>query len=122
MSKEWRKSFSNKLLNFGVKIIKLANKLPKTPAGFAIASQLVKSGISIGANFFEAQDASSRPDFINKMSISLREARETAYWLDLIKLSDMLNGKDLDEAIIECQEIIAILAKSVKSSKSNFKK
>jgi len=108
-----------RFLKFSVRIIRLANKLPKTPAGFAVASQLIKSGTSIGANYYEAQDASSRNDFLNKISISLREARETHYWLMVIKLSQLLPGDLVDPEIVECNEIISILVKSVKTTKKN---
>lgn len=52
----WKRGFSEKLLKLGVRVIKLVNKFPKTPAGFAIASQLIRSATSVGANFLEAQD------------------------------------------------------------------
>ena len=115
---EWKRLFAERLLNFSVRIILLVSKLPKTPAGFAIANQLVKSGTSIGANFMEAQDASSLKDFIQKLSISLREARETDYWLKVIEKAGLLGSKDIEGELEECNEIIAILAKSIKSSKS----
>ena len=74
-----------RLLSFSVKIITLASKLPRTPSGFAIAGQIIRSGTSIGANCEEAQDSSSRKEFLNKINISLKEARETYYWLKVIK-------------------------------------
>lgn len=70
---------------FAIKIIKLSGHLPRTPAGFVIAEQLIGCGTSVGANTVEAQDASSRKDFINKMSIALRECRESKYWLSIIQ-------------------------------------
>lgn len=116
-NQEWKRSFARRLLLFGVAIIKLVSKLPKTPAGFAIASQLIKAATSIGANFQEAQDASSMRDFIQKLSISLREAKETLYWLQVISLSGLLKEEELAEESMECQEITAILVSSIKSSK-----
>ena len=119
-NKEWKKLFLERLLRFAVRIIKLANKLPKTPAGFAIASQLIKAGTSIGANAEEAQDASSYKDFVQKMSISLREARETRYWLKVIRTAELLRSDDMDSELSECRELVAILTTSVKSSKAKF--
>lgn len=119
-NKEWKKAFLERLLNFSVRIIKLANKLPRTPAGFAIASQLIKAGTSIGANSEEAQDASSSKDFIQKISISLREARETRYWLKVIQKAGLLSSVDIIRDLNECGEIVAILITSVKSSKNRF--
>ena len=118
--KKWKDQFAERLVNFAVRIILLANMLPKTPAGFAIANQLIKAATSIGANFIEAQDASSSKDFIQKLSISLREARETWYWLTVIKKAGLLNGDMLDSEIIESEEIIAVFVKSIKSSKSKL--
>lgn len=120
-NKEWKKEFSDRLLKFAVQIILLANELPKTPAGFAIAAQLVKAATSIGANFGEAQNASSRSDFIHKMSISLREATEAQYWLKIIVISGLLQKEKVDNKLLECEEIIKILTTSVKSSKKNEK-
>jgi four helix bundle protein len=115
---EWKKLFLERLLRFSVRIVLYANMLPKTPAGFAIAAQVVKSGTSIGANFSEAQDASSLKDFIQKLSISLREARETYYWLRVINETGLLSQSDKD--MDECNEIIAVLTSIIKSSKSKL--
>src|SRR3989344_1377006 len=71
------KNFLDRLLKFSVSVINLSNQLPKTPAGFAIASQFIRSGTSIGANVEEAQDASSAKDFIQRLSIALREEKDT---------------------------------------------
>lgn len=117
-NKEWKKKFLERLLKFAVRIIILASKLPKNAAGFAIAMQAIKAGTSIGANVEEAQDASSRKDFIQKLSISLREAKETRYWLKVIKEAGLLDASLVNRELVECEEIIAILTSIVKSSKS----
>lgn len=119
-NKEWKREFSEKLLNFGTRVIKLVNKFPKTPAGFAIASQLIRSATSIGANFLEAQDASSRKDFTQKLSIALREAKETLYWLRIVKMTELISEDLLGKEIEEINEIVAILVSSVKSSKAKL--
>jgi four helix bundle protein len=118
--KEWKNKFRERLLNFSVEIIKLTSKLPKNSAGFAISSQLIKSATSIGANVEEAQDASSRKDFVQKLTIALRESRETKYWLTLIEMSDMITKDAFNNSSKECSEIIAILSSSVKSSKAKL--
>jgi four helix bundle protein len=120
VKQKWRYEFSNRLLKFSVTIILLADKLPKTPAGFAIAQQIVRSGTSIGANFIEAQDASSLKDFIQKLSISLREARETEYWLKVCKDTPLLEKASVEIALSEGNEIIAILVDSIKSAKKKL--
>ncbi len=66
-----------RLLKFSVKIIALSSKLPKTPAGYAIASQIVRSGCSVGANCEEAQNSISAKEFLHSVNIALKEARET---------------------------------------------
>lgn len=117
---EWKLLFRERLIKFAVKIVLLANKLPKTPAGFAIASQLVKAGTSIGANFIEAQDASSLKDFVQRLSISLREARETYYWLVIIKETGLLSQSNIESELKEVDELIAILISSIKKVKEKI--
>ncbi len=114
---EWRNRFVDRLLDFSTKVVLLSNTLPKTPAGFAIANQVVRSGTSIGANFIESQDASSTKDFIQKLSISLREARETWYWLKVIERTELLAYDDIKETLLECNELTAILVQSIKKAK-----
>ena len=104
-------------LKFSVSIIQLVSLLPKNAAGFAIANQLIRSGTSIGANIEEAQDAASRKDFIRGLVISLKEARETEYWLRVIKDAELISGSKLDEGLQEVNELIKILTTIVKKSK-----
>lgn len=109
---------ADRTLQFGVRIIKLANTLPKSPAGYATANQIVRSGTSIGANIQEAQGGFSKRDFIYSMQISLKEARETNYWLKTIIASELLKEKLLLELLRESEEIIKILVTIVKNSKN----
>jgi four helix bundle protein len=74
---------------FALRIIKLYQGLPRNEVGRVIGRQLLKSGTSIGANVEEAQAGYSRPDFAAKMSIALKEARETRYWLTLLLESEL---------------------------------
>ena len=94
---------------FGVQIIKISSELPKNPAGFTIADQLVRAGTSIGANLIEAQEASSKKDFLYKINISLKEAKETIYWLNLTSESNLLNSEKISPALREGEEIVRIL-------------
>jgi four helix bundle protein len=105
----WKKEFLERLIRFSSDIVILTNSFPKTPAGYALASQLVRSGTSVGANVHEAQDASSGKDFRQKMLISLREARETYYWFEVVEVSGLLSKKELSKLKHEVSEIIAIL-------------
>lgn len=118
---EYKKELLERLLMFSVDIIKLSSSLPKTPAGFAIASQIIRSACSIGANCEEAQDAITPKEFLHSLNISLKEARETRYWLKVILFSKLLAKELIEKRLDECNQIVAILTTSVKSLKKKAK-
>ncbi len=95
--------------DFSVKIIKLSSDLPKNPAGFTLADQLVRAATLIGANLTEAQEAVSKNDSLYKISFSLKEAKETKYWLDLIQTSKLIEGNEIAGLLRENEEIVKIL-------------
>ncbi len=103
---------------FGVSIVKLVLQLPKNASGFAISSQMVRSGTSIGANVEEAQNSGSKKEFIRGMTIALKEAREAHYWLRIINESGLMEVPA--GFIAENVEIIKILTSSVKSAKNKL--
>jgi four helix bundle protein len=103
---------------FALKIIHLSMTLKKEN-NFEIASQVLRSGTSIGANVEEAQAAQSKRDFVSKIAISSKEARETKYWLRLIKESKISNN-NIDELINECEDLVNILTRIVKTSTGNI--
>ena len=105
-----------KSFEFAVSIIKYYKQL-KTQNEFAIANQLLRSGTSIGANVEEALGGSSKKDFINKMTISLKEARESKYWLRLIIESNI--DKNVTHLLSDANSLVNILSKIVKTSKSD---
>jgi len=84
-----------------------------------IAAQLVKSGCSVGANLEESGDGQTKPDFISKQYIALKEARETRYWLRLIAASEPALASGAQPLIQEAGEFVAMLTVSVKTAKSN---
>jgi four helix bundle protein len=84
-----------------------------------ILRQLLRSGTSIGANVAESQEASSKKDFQNKLSIALKEARETEYWLKLLKESSILSEKEFLSLISDCNELIRLLVSIIKKLKEN---
>ena len=106
-------------VEFGIRIIKLSLSLPKNTVGFEIGSQIVRSGTSIGANIEEAQNSGSKKEFIRSMTIALKEARETGYWLELVGKSGLIAKKRLTEIIEEDKEITRVLIAIVKKSKLN---
>lgn len=110
---------TKRCFEFSVEIVKLANILPRTAAGFAIANQIIRSGTSIGANVVEAQDAISKKEFIKMMLIALKECRETLYWLSLIQKTELLPFQKIEVCLIEGKQLRAILATIVNNSKKN---
>ena len=107
----------SKTLNFAARIIKLHNYLIKDKKETIIAKQIIRSGTSIGANISEAQQAQSKRDFISKMSIALKEANETKYWLRLLKEVGSISETDSKEYFYLTDELMRILIKILKSSK-----
>lgn len=101
---------------FSLMIIKLYISL-KEEKEYVLSKQLLRSGTSIGANIEEAIAGQSRKDFIHKMSISLKEARETYYWLRLLDKSE-LTSIDISNHLMKSDEIISILSAIVKTTKS----
>lgn len=103
-----------KTFNFSKEIINLYIHLKKDKI-YELASQVFRSGTSIGANVEEAQAAQSKKDFISKMSIAAKEARETRYWLRLLNETP-LTEKETKNLLSELEEIINILTKIIKTS------
>ena len=106
-------------IEFALRIIKVAQKLDEK-AGTAriLSNQLLRAGTSIGANVSEGQGAQSEADFLTKLSIALKEARETQYWLTLIVRSELFSSHSLSSLTKECDELIAILTASCKTLKA----
>ena len=112
------KDIRERTFEFALRIIKLCNELNKKPGVCRdISRQLLKAGTSVGANAEEAQAAQSKPDFISKNSIALKEARETHYWLRLLIAAKVMPEKRLAELRDEADEIKRILGSIVVSAK-----
>ncbi len=105
------------MLDFAVRIIKLVNALPKTVIGKHIGGQVIRSGTSPGANYEEACGAESRPDFTHKLSIVLKELKESRFWLRVIHRANLIAPKRIELLIQECEELCAIIAKSIITTK-----
>ena len=101
-----------------LRIIELIKKFPQKTEGFVIGNQLGRAGTSVGANVEEAIAAFSKDDFIYKMSIALKESRETHYWLRLTRDSRLISKEDIDSIISEAEEVMRILGAIVKSSRN----
>lgn len=106
---------------FAVRIVNLCNYLTEKKKAYTLSKQLLRSGTSIGANLAEAQQAQSRPDFISKLSIALKESVETNYWLRLLHASNYLTDLEFESIIMDCQEIEKMLTAIIKTSKESIK-
>ena len=116
---EKSKRISDRLLDFGVEIIKITIDLNKNNIGSNIAKQLLRAGTSAGVNYEESCGAESRADFIHKLQIVLKELRESIYWLKLIQKSNILKFTNLNNIIKEADQLCSIIAKSVITAKTN---
>ena len=108
-----------KSYKFALRIVKLYKYLVDDKKEYVLSKQMLRSGTSIGANINEAQSAETKPDFIHKMGISLKEVRETIYWLNLLKDSDLIDNKSFDSIIKDCNEILHITTRIILSTKEN---
>jgi len=88
---------------------------------FELSSQLLRSGTSVGANVEEALAGHSRRDFLHKMNVATKEARETQYWLRLLKDSSILSDSQADSIINESNELVKILTSIVKTGQETVK-
>jgi len=110
-----------KSFDFAVRIVKLYKFLKKEHNEFILSQQIVRSGTSIGALIREAEHGESLKDFIHKLTIGLKEANESKYWLDLLFATDFITKKMYDSINNDCEELLKLLTASVKTSKSRIK-
>ena len=106
-----------KSFRFAVRIVKLCKFLQEEKREYIMSKQLLRSGTSIGANITEAQQAQSRPDFISKLNISLKEAVETDYWIRLLYETEYLTKEQFTSIIGDCDELEKLLVSIVKATK-----
>ena len=103
--------------NFTTRIIKLYQYLSETKHERTISNQIYRSGTSIGANIAESTNAQSRADFISKLSIALKEANETEYWLKSLYNGNFIDEKGFNSMFNDNEELIKMLVKSIKKLK-----
>ena len=108
-----REEMKNRLKVFAVRVIKLVDKLPNTPARRAIGNQVVRSGTSPGANYRAACIGKSDKDFLNKLKMVEEELDETAYWLELIMELELVKPELLQDLHHENKELVSIIVKSI---------
>jgi four helix bundle protein len=104
---------AERLLKFAARVIRLCAGLPKNNAGNHVGQQLLRCGTSPGANYEVARGAESLADFIHKLGIVLKELKESRYWLRVIVEIPLLKLEQVSPLLGECQELIAIIGKSI---------
>ena len=111
-----------KSLDFAVRIVNLYKYLSTEKRENVISKQVLRSGTSIGANIREASQGQSKADFTAKMSIALKEATETEYWLELLVRTEYLNASEYESIQQDCSELAKMLTSIVKTSRESKKK
>lgn len=109
-----------KTYSFALKILKLHKYLLVNRKEYILSKQILRCGTSIGALIRESEYAQSKADFISKLSIALKEANETDYWLSLFKDSDYIDQNTYNLLKTDCDEILKLLTTSIKTAKSNL--
>jgi four helix bundle protein len=104
--------------DFGLRVMRLVDALPKTTSGRAIANQLIRSGTSVGANYRAACRARSNKEFIAKLGVVLEEADESVFWLELIRDGELLTAKLVESLLSEANELTAIFSATLRTLKS----
>ena len=112
-------ALKNKSYSFAIRIVKLTQLLQENKE-YVLSRQVLKSGTSVGALVREAEFAQSKLDFINKLSIALKEANETSYWLSLLNDTNYIDEKLFNSLQADCKELISILVAIVKTTKKNM--
>jgi four helix bundle protein len=107
---------------FGLRVIKLVEALPNTSTANTIGHQLLRSGMSVGANYRAACRGKSKADFIAKAGISLEEADESSYWLELLQEAGIFPAERLKDLMKETDELVAIFTATIKTARTNLRK
>ena len=115
-NKEFSRELEKRTRRFAVQIIKLSARLPNTPEGRVVRTQMTKAGSSVGANCREANRARSKADFRNKIKICEGEANETQFWLEVTKDAGWLSWEEIKSEHGESGELLALFTSIGKSS------
>ncbi len=110
----------DKSYNFSLRIIKLYKHLMDEKNEFVLSKQVLRCGTSIGANIEEAVGGQSKKDFINKIAIAYKEARECHYWIRLLKDSSFIESRSAGSLLNDCEELIKLTGKIISSSKKSI--
>ena len=108
-----------KSYRFGVRVVNMVKFIQCSPKEYGMLNQIFRSGTAIGALVSEATYAQSPADFINKLSVALKECNETYYWLNLLKDTGYINETEYESIGNDCKELLALLISSIKTAKQN---
>lgn len=111
-----------KSYDFAIRIVNMVKYIKCSEKEYALTNQVLRSGTAIGALIREAEYAQSTSDFINKLSIALKECNETLYWLNLLEDTSYIGEKEAQSIISDCRELLAMLITSVKTAKQRNNK
>ena len=114
--------FKRRTKQLGLAVIRMIEKFPETRLAWVVKDQILRSALSVGANYRAVCRAKSDKDFINKMRIVEEEADETAYWLEIIEESDLLKSDDLRELKREVNELVAMVVASIRTKSIGLNK
>jgi four helix bundle protein len=117
-----RYDLEDRLIRFGAAVCRLAGQLPTTTIGKQVTLQVIRSATSPFANYGEVQGAESRRDFIHKLGICLKELRETRAWLKFMAEMRLCAEEELNLVMDECEQLLAILATSIKTARVKGRK
>jgi len=119
LKNESKSIIADKSYTFALQIISVYKELKKENE-FVLSRQILRSGTSIGANVNEAISAISKKDFVFKLGISLKEARETKYWLNLLKDSYFISQEIFNKSNKDCDELIKVLSSIILTTKQRY--
>ena len=105
---------------FGLEVIKLVESLPTTQTGKVVGNQMLRSALSVGANYRAACRARSKADFISKVGITIEETDETQHWLEMLAEAGIIPLDQIKPLLQESNELVAILTASAKTARENL--
>lgn len=111
---------NSKSFAFAVRIVKMAKYLQEEKREYVLSKQILRSGTAIGALIREAEHGESKKDFIHKMSIALKEANETLYWLELLHETEYISSESFNSMHTDSEELLKLLISIVKTSKQRL--
>lgn len=109
-----------KSFEFAIRIVKLFQHLQAEKKEYVLSKQLLRSGTSVGAMVREAEHSESKGDFVHKLAIAKKEINETIYWLELLNATEYLTQKEFESINADAVEIIKLITRIIKSTKSNI--